>query len=306
MLSKPFYKGLSFAKINLFLHVVGRSANGYHDIQSFVAFINLHDKIEVAFTESQTSQKPNIKVTCGSYCRLGGSSLQALQENNILSKTLTLWRERFSLNANLNITLEKNIPIGGGLGGGSANAATLLHILNEHSGTKLSTSTLADFSRAIGADVPMCVHSTSAFVEGIGDKIAPLPLKFKLPVLLVNPNVELNTGSVFKELSPNTYVEEVLSIKQIRDVLNSRETFLSFLQKQSNSLRAPACIKLPALRSILNSIQEAGAIYTNLSGSGATCFGVFTSKEEAEKAANTLKNRYPPYFIHTTHTLLRD
>ena len=180
------FSSLAFAKINLLLKVTGRRNDGYHLLDSLVGFCEFGDRLEISLNEAQDEI-----ITEGTFGR-------EIDENNIIKKTLEKFRETTNWEQPVRIRLEKEIPIGAGLGGGSSDAATTLRLLSQvPKSPPLTHKELFNMALELGADVPVCLHRKTTRMQGIGEKLALLPPLPELPILLVNPNCRLETKNVF-------------------------------------------------------------------------------------------------------------
>lgn len=172
------------AKLNLFLHITGRRADGYHNLQTLFQMLDVGDMLHVSANDSNT-----VTLDCHD-ATLTGS-------DNLIYKAAMLLKPYAAANAGCHIVLEKNLPMGGGLGGGSSDAATTLHALNKLWQLNLSTAQLADLGLTLGADVPVFVHGQTAFAEGVGEHLQPVPLPEKI-YLIVTPACHISTAEVFR------------------------------------------------------------------------------------------------------------
>lgn len=256
-------KLLSHAKLNLFLEVTGKRANGYHELVSQVIFLDLADEIEV--------QK-------NSEIKIRGTKIK----NNIILKTVKLLQQKYKINHGAEFNLTKNIPIGGGLGGGSANAATTLFALNKLWQLNLSTTELYSTALELGADVPVCLYSllenqNTAFFSGIGEVVKYSPPIKSYYYLLVNPNKPLFTKEVFAKFN---YTEK------------KHNTSQDFFER-NNYLEISAIKIIPEIAEILESLKaQKNCLLARMTGSGATCFGVFTNKADAQTAAASMQKTW--------------
>jgi 4-diphosphocytidyl-2-C-methyl-D-erythritol kinase len=182
----------SFAKINLYLELIGKNSNNYHLLDSLMTQINIFDEISIC-------ESKNLELEIkGKNC----DSLQKNSQSNIIIKAVNLLAEMFHFKPNIKITLNKQIPIAAGLGGGSSNAATILLMLNDFYNLNLSQKQLLNLGLKLGADVPFFINEKPALVSGIGEIIEPANFDFSnLFLLIVNPNKNLSTQSVFQSLN---------------------------------------------------------------------------------------------------------
>ena len=257
------FSSLAFAKINLLLKVTGRRNDGYHLLDSLVSFCEFGDRLEISLNEARDEI-----ITEGTFGREIG-------DNNIIRKTLEKFRETTKWEQPVRIRLEKEIPIGAGLGGGSSDAATTLRLLSQiPNSPPLTHKELFNMALELGADVPVCLHGKTTRMQGIGERLSLLQPLPKLPIVLVNPNCRLETKDVFGAFGGNysepidSYLlEKSWSQEKLEELLTS---------KQQNDLYDAAVSLVPQISQVLTLLRELpGVIGVGMSGSGATCFAIF-------------------------------
>ena len=257
------FSSLAFAKINLLLKVTGRRNDGYHLLDSLVGFCEFGDRLEISLNEAQDEV-----ITEGTFGK-------EIKDNNIIRKTLEKFRETTRWERPVRIRLEKEIPIGAGLGGGSSDAATTLRLLSQiPNSPSLTRKELFNMALELGADVPVCLHGKTTRMQGIGERLSLLQPLPKLPIVLVNPNYRLETKDVFGAFRGNfsepidSYLlEKSWSQEKLEDLLAS---------KQQNDLYDAAVFLVPQISQVLTLLRELpGVIGVGMSGSGATCFAIF-------------------------------
>nr|WP_298681988.1 4-(cytidine 5'-diphospho)-2-C-methyl-D-erythritol kinase [uncultured Dongia sp.] len=272
---------LARAKVNLYLHVTGKRADGYHLLDSLIVFAETGDEIAVAAADDLSL------VIDGPF----GAGLDAGPTNLVLRAAQGL-RDLTGVKQGAAIRLTKNLPIASGIGGGSADAATtLLALINLWQVTP-ERALLYALAEKLGADVPVCLDGHPSFVGGIGEDIQPAG---KLPpayILLVNPLVETPTPAVFKarrgDFSPAARWDQPPKTAQ---------ELATFLVTRKNDLTAPAIIVAPVVADVLSAIAATkDCLLSRLSGSGATCFGIFADAATAEAARQQIKTRYPAWW----------
>ena len=264
------FSSLAFAKINLLLKVTGRRNDGYHLLDSLVGFCEFGDRLEISLNEARDEI-----ITVGTFGKEIG-------DNNIIRKTLEKFRETTNWEQPVRIRLEKEIPIGAGLGGGSSDAATTLRLLSQiPNSPPLTRKELFNMALELGADVPVCLHRKTTRMQGIGEKLALLPPLPELPILLVNPNCRLETKNVFGAFRGN-YSEPIDSY--LFEKSWSQETLEDLLRsKQQNDLYDAAVSLVPQISKVLTLLRELpGVIGVGMSGSGATCFAIFKQSKAAK------------------------
>ncbi len=274
------------AKINLYLEIVGRATNGYHLLDSLMVPIDIFDVITL---EKSDQLQLEIK----------GENAAVLQVNwqkNIIIKAINLLAEKFYLTPNIKITLEKNIPIAAGLGGGSSNAATILLMLNEFYDLHLSKAELLDLGLKLGADVPFFINGKVAFVSGIGEvlKLAKFNCD-NLFLLIVNPKKPLSTQEVFLNFAADFRSQN----SQIKN-----NQIISTIKNRCNDLQISAIRIIPEIAIILQKIsQQKNCLVSRMSGSGASCFGVFENAEDLELAYINMQKTFPNFYIRRAKCL---
>jgi 4-diphosphocytidyl-2-C-methyl-D-erythritol kinase len=272
------------AKVNLTLHVLGRRADGYHEIESVVAFAGVGD--ELTF-----SPAPALALTVdGPTAAAAGDT-----SDNLVLKAARALLERVGGLKVGNFALSKHLPVAAGLGGGSADAAAALRLLARENGLALDDVRLMQAARATGADVPVCLDPRLRVMRGIGEILSdPIDLP-RMPAVLVNPGVAVPTRDVFAalRLTPGQVgpVSPPLGATSLRDAIaNGR-----------NDLEGPAIELQPVIAEVLSVLRNLpGCTLARMSGSGATCFGLFDSTQDAEGAARQLRAGYPGWWVRET------
>ncbi|MEO0385549.1 MAG: 4-(cytidine 5'-diphospho)-2-C-methyl-D-erythritol kinase [Pseudomonadota bacterium] len=266
---------LARAKLNLALHVTGQRADGYHLLDSLVAFANIGDDIAIKASDAD-------RLTVDGAFAEGVPPLS----NNTLGDALALVRRWGEASTPVHIHLTKNLPIASGIGGGSADAAALITLLTN--GRVLSSNEMAD-CLALGADVPMCLSGKPAIVGGIGEENRPVSLP-PAYVVLVNPGVGLSTPAVFKVLDQKTNppMPDWPAPKSFEDLV-------AYLNATRNDLTAPAIGLAAEIEVCLNALSDAP--FARMSGSGATCFALMETAEEAAAFAHEVKSVHPDWWV---------
>ena len=275
------------AKVNLTLRVIGRRAEGYHDIESLVTFAELGDRL--ALTPGS-----ELAVTV---VGPGAGQTGADSENLVLKAARALAGCIADLRLGA-FSLEKNIPVAAGLGGGSADAAAALRLLARANNLATDDPRLHEAARGTGADVPVCLDPRPRLMRGIGDILsAPLPLP-RLCALLVNPGIALPTKLVFSGWKANrSQPTPSVAMNEMPDT----QHLLDWLARETNDLEPPALALAPAIADVLSALREnASCRLARMSGSGATCFALFLSAAEAAAAARRLRAQFPQWWICET------
>ncbi len=263
------------AKINLFLHVGEKRRDGFHALESLAVFVDVGD--ELTF---QTANDLSLSIE-GPFA----GDLGADADNLVL-------RAARSLNAKARIVLTKNLPVASGIGGGSADAAAALRGLNEL--CSFGRHDLGQIAATLGSDVPVCVASRAAWMEGRGEILTPAELP-GMALVLVNPGVAVSTAEVFRKLQKRSG----LTIR-----VASQIDMMQFLGTTSNDLEAPAREIQPVIGDVLEALQTLpDVLLARMSGSGATCFAIFGSEASAVRAAQTLVAARPEWWVRAAKTL---
>lgn len=281
------------AKLNLFLHVGDKRPDGYHALQSLVAFADIADGLELAPASDLTF---GVSGPFAAQVPRGGA--------NLVLKAARALSERFSSTPlGASIALEKNLPVAAGLGGGSADAAAVLRALNLLWSLDRSEDELVELARSLGSDVPACVLSRPCWMEGRGEHVSattPLP---PLETILVNPGVLLPTERVFATLNARTGTSAMEPPGRIETVWD----LVAYLEDSGNDLETPATLLQPAIDQVLEALHhEPACVFAQMSGSGATCFGLFHGREFALGAAERIAFDHPEWWVRATRIAAPD
>lgn len=270
------------AKINLCLHVLGRRGDGNHELESLVAFADIGDVVTAA-----ASRTDAFRLT-GPF----GPSLAGRSDNLVLAAREAA-RGPLALPP-LDIMLDKRLPVASGIGGGSADAAAMLRIAARLGGR--DAASLAPLAAGLGADVPVCLFSGPAWMSGIGEAVAPLAAFPATPVVLVNPGLEAPTTAVFAELGLKRGTATMRAGRR-PDAFAGTDALTEFLSATRNDLEAAACRLVPAIAEVLAALRgRRGCLLARMSGSGATCFGLFADDKAAGKAAEHIAAERPGWW----------
>ena len=269
------------AKLNLNLFIKGRNKDGYHSLESDICFLELTDKIYIKksnkdlFNQSKTPNNFNIN-----------------PNDNLIFKAINQFRILTKWNIKFEVYLDKKIPIGAGLGGGSADAASTLILLRnlynkEHNKQKIDVSTLYKIGINLGSDVPACLHSKDLRLGGYGNKITRTKVMNNYCFLLINPKINLSTREVFQQYDASSSNES--------DIPDTRFGNINI----HNSLLSSAIDLAPQISSVLSHLQKSNTITAyGMTGSGSTCFGIFKNINEIIKFLEFFnKQDYSNYFI---------
>ena len=268
-------QALSRVKVNLYLHIIGKRADGYHNLDSLVAFPEIGDEISVS-----PSNSINLKIT-------GKSKKELDEKENLVLKATKLLKNR---KMGADIHLIKETPISAGLGGGSSNAAVSLKLLS-----KLWNVPLPSINELVllGADIPVCMDWRLQRMQGIGEKNSFVASPDSLWIVLLNNGDRVPTSTVFQGLAQNEF-SGLVNVPR----LNEKNILIKFLKSTRNDLEKSAIKNYPAINDLINSLNlTSGCLVARMSGSGSTCFGLYEKKHEAEKAKKHLFNKFPNAWI---------
>lgn len=265
----------AYGKINLSLDVTGILPNGYHSVSMVMQSVDLCDIISIEKSEA-------ISVTCDNPEIPNG-------KDNLAYKACELMIEEFDIPYGFDIKIQKNIPIAGGMAGGSTDAAAVMRGINEMCSLGASFEKLMELALTLGADIPFCIQKKPALAEGIGEKLTPIKgLSKDLYILLVNPNVSVSTKEIYTRIDnskKNNCVNNSALIEALKneDISKISENMVNVMEIVTKEL-------CPEVSEILEKLKENGAKASLMSGSGATCYGVFTDKKDAVKAQSAFNN----------------
>jgi 4-diphosphocytidyl-2-C-methyl-D-erythritol kinase len=277
------------AKVNLTLRVLGRRSDGYHEIESLVAFAEFGDRLRLSPGDGLT-----LAVNGPTAVRAGD-----VDSNLVLKAALEMTTRQHGLTLGA-FRLEKRLPVAAGLGGGSADAAAALRLIARANGLTRGDPQLYAAARMTGADVPVCLDPRARIMRGIGDILSE-PLTFPaLPAVLVNPGVAVPTKEVFAGWA----TASAPSSKAEFAALGTPATYedvLQFLLAQSNDLERPAIALAPVIADVLAALAALpGCDLARMSGSGATCFGLFADASAAVRAGQVLSAGHPQWWVRAT------
>lgn len=274
------------AKINLFLHVGERRGDGYHALQSLVVFADIGDELRLRHARGLALSVE------GPFA----SSLAGQGDNLVLSAARVV-AEEARMPAAADIVLTKNLPVASGIGGGSADAAAAMRGLVRLWRIFPDEPRLLARAATIGSDVPVCVASAPAWMEGRGDIIVSAGVLPRLPLVLVNPGVPVSTADVFRALKSRRGT----AMERPR-MLQDGAALLEFLATTTNDLEAPARALQPAIGDVIEELSaQPGALMTRMSGSGATCFAIFASEPASAAATKALGAAHLNWWVRAAH-----
>jgi 4-diphosphocytidyl-2-C-methyl-D-erythritol kinase len=277
------------AKINLALAVTGRRPDGYHLLDTLVVFAEFGDVVEAGPDDALSL------AIDGPFAM----PLSADDGNLVLraANRLQTWARRSGGQMpGASLRLTKSLPVAAGLGGGSADAAAALRALNRLWRLGLGTGQLAGLGAELGADIAMCLHSRALRATGIGATIAPLERLPALPLVLVNPGVPLSTRDVFARVR-GRFSDGLPPLPP----LFTLSQLIEWLGRAGNDLTPSACALAPGIAETIAALDEApGCRLARMSGSGASCFGIFDDQPSAQRAAQMLSAAHPSWWVRAT------
>ncbi len=273
----------AWAKVNLTLHVTGRRADGAHDLDSLIVFAGIGDGLEIA---------PGSQITL----EIAGPfapALRAAESDNLVIAAARALAARYGVGEGARLRLDKQLPVAAGLGGGSADAAAALHGLVEFWGLDAPAAELHALAAELGADVPVCLAGRPSFVAGIGDRVVAAQALPPAWLVLANPGVPLSTAAVFaarkgRFSAPMRWREPIADLR----------AWAARLTACRNDLEVPALGLVPEIREVLATLRDtAGCMLARMSGSGATCFGLYAVEPAATAAARRIAATRPGWWV---------
>lgn len=279
---------LAPAKVNLFLHVGPPGSDGYHPLTSLVVFADVGDRLTV-----EPADRLSLAVSGPFAAGLDGEG-----DNLVLRAARALGTAAGIGEPGLRITLDKQLPVAAGLGGGSSDAGAVLKLVRDHLDLPFRDSALAAIAAGIGADGPMCLHARAAWAEGRGDILTFETGLPPLPALLINPGVPSATGAVYRALDSGSPGR---ADRPFAPPARDLPAVIHWLAAQRNDLQAPAVALAPAIGAALTATASLpGARLTRMSGSGATAFALFDNPDAARTAGEALSALHPHWWVRPT------
>lgn len=274
----------SYAKINFGLQVLNKRVDNFHNINSLFARISLKDLLYI-----EQSDKNEIRFT---------NEINIPLEDNLVYKAIIAFKKKFNIADNFRITINKRIPMGGGLGGGSSNAATLIDTLAKMYKVENDYKSLSIIAQKIGSDVPFFLKSGLAIGQSRGELLKYFRAIFPYKLLIVNPNINISTPEAYQSLNRDGEMSRVLDLQNLfyRGLENPviwREFIVNDFEKVIFEMH-------PDLKEIKKKLYDNGALFALMSGSGSTMFGVFKNNEEAKIAETNFSN----YFTHISDMVI--
>jgi 4-diphosphocytidyl-2-C-methyl-D-erythritol kinase len=273
------------AKINLALHVIGRRDDGYHLLESLCVFTQFGDRLSVEISERD-----------GFHVDGPGAAGVPGDGSNLVLRARDALRQRLAHGVSpVSIALEKNLPAASGLGGGSSDAAATLVALARLWRVSADVGALREVGIGLGADVPMCLERRPLVARGVGDLVEPLPHFPALSIVLANPDVAVSTPAVFRALARSNQPP-----LPALPPLASATAVAEWLGQTRNDLTDAALSLAPGIADVLKALDRQGALVSRMSGSGATCFGIFRDMTSAREAAASIQAQQPGWFVVAT------
>ncbi len=266
------------AKINLGLNILNKREDGFHNIETISYQIQLCDNITFEKNEETFSFTAN------------SEALTSDIEGNLIIKALRLVEAHIGKKLSLQIDLQKNIPIGAGLGGGSSNAAITLIALNELFSLEMNDATLDAFAAKLGSDVNMFLKHFSSYATGRGEVVRQINIDMPYTILLINPGIHVSTPWAYKNCVPS-----VPEVPLEYFIINNTISIKSVLPFLKNDFENNVFAAFPEIRNIKNSLLEQGAVFAQMSGSGSSVFGLFDSSVDAERTMESFPEEYFSY-----------
>ncbi|MSP88878.1 MAG: 4-(cytidine 5'-diphospho)-2-C-methyl-D-erythritol kinase [Alphaproteobacteria bacterium] len=272
------------AKVNLYLHVIGRRPDGYHRVDSLVAFADVGDVVT-----AESDRELSLRIV-GPYAGELSSD-----DDNLVLKAAHALRAAAGVHRGARLTLRKNLPVASGIGGGSADAAASLRALIRLWRLKVKPGVMAGIARGLGADVPACLASRAAFATGIGERLTSAPGLPALSAVLVSPGLALATPDVFKARRGLFG-----SVRPFAPALLDGPALVTLLAARRNDLTEAAIRLQPAIAEVLRDLAATDCRLARMSGSGATCYGIFSSDAAARRAARAIAASQPRWWVKAT------
>lgn len=289
IVAEPARTELAAAKINLALHVGARRSDGYHQVETLVVFADYGDIVSAApgaATGGVTIKGPFGRALAGGTTSTDNLAVRAAVELRKAAGKRVI--------AQTKLVLTKRIPIASGLGGGSADAAAVLRLLNREWGLDLTNARLDEIGLKLGADVPMCLASYPLVATGIGETIRAVSGMPAIPIVLAHPGEAVATASVFAALKP----AERGPLPPLPNRFHSLLDVIFWLKKARNDLAEPAAAVSPiAVAAARALMSDAECLFARMTGSGAAAFGIFTTMDAAERAAGRLRQSKPGWWV---------
>ncbi len=276
------------SKINISLNLIGKKENNFHQILSFICFSNLSDQLILRKSDFFDYE-------------IHSSFEKITFKDDLIFKTIETLKKYLRLTdlPPFKLILKKNIPLGSGLGGGSADSAALIRILNNFLNLKLSKIDMINIGAEIGSDIPACIISKPLIAYGRGEKILELDYDNVYNLLIIYPSINISTKEIFNLINIRDFKDKNLLETKNWIEKNSGIDSYDFFRNFSNDLQNVVINKYPIISNILNSLNKKNAIFAAMTGSGSACFGIFDEKE-IDLASNYFKRNFPGWVVKKT------
>ena len=273
------------SKINLSLNLNGIKNGGYHDLISFICFGSFSDQLRLKPSKSFSYE-------------INSSMKDITFKDDLVLKVIHKIKKTYDLEdlPKIDLILEKNIPLGSGLGGGSADAAATIRLMNKFLDLGMNQDEMCSFGVDLGTDIPACIISKPLVAYGAGERIVKVDFEKKYQMLIVYPNIEISTKEVFKLVKPvKSKILDLNKTKKTIDLFNL-ENNDSFLKNLSNDLQVYATEAYPILKNVIDVLNLNKSFFSRMTGSGSACFGFFEDKF-INKAIKNITNEYPDWIV---------
>ena len=270
------------AKLNLYLHVTGKRADGYHLLDALIAFVDAHDTLKLTRSEHLSF-------------RVSGPFAEGLgdSESNLVVRAARALADAAGKKPHVDLHLVKRLPVASGIGGGSADAAACLKGLAQLWGLDPATSAVRAVAASLGADIPCCVDGRAGFMGGIGTEMSPAPRLPPTWVVLANPGIALSTAEVYRGRTGG-----FSRAARFSEAPEDAAALAVLLTARHNDLTTPALARVPEIHQVLGALEgSAGCLLARMSGSGATCFGLYADAAGATRAAKTIGAANPDWWV---------
>lgn len=279
------------AKVNLYLHLTGKRPDGYHLLDSLISFADIGDTVTLEQAEQFSFHID------GPFAKRFSDSERApyLNSDNLVIKAARGLSQVVNRSLNVKITLTKNLPLAAGIGGGSSDAAAVLWGLQKLWNLPHNAEYMPPLMVSLGADVPVCFECSPTVIRGIGDELFPAPPMPDIPVVLVNPLVSCATADIFLRHSG-----KYQSCRTLPESFDTFHDLIDTLSQYENDLYAPAKELIPEIENVITALRtQKNCALARMSGSGATCFGLFETYTDAKNAQDQIANEYPDWWCQS-------
>ena len=244
-------------KINLGLNIIAKRTDGYHDLETVFYPLQLKDAVEII-----QSEITNLSIS--------GLPVDGNATDNLCIKAYHLLKNDFPDLPPVNIHLHKIIPLGAGLGGGSSDGAFMLKLINDKFNLQLSSDELLTYAKQLGSDCPFFILNKSSYATGRGENLEEINLNLTgYKIIIIYPEIQINTGWAFSNIKP------VIPAKSIKEII--KQSVSTWKEELKNDFETPVFSKYPEIKKIKDNLYNAGALYSSMSGSGSSVFGIFNS-----------------------------